>query len=85
MLAQVVDWAPSSGRWRFLFGETPDGDALVNCWVESSLVAFASMILAGRLGGTCRLGHCKFDCTWGVEVGLFLVVEVVGQGMFHTV
>ena len=51
----------------------PDGDALVNCWVESSLVESASKILVGRQGGTCMLGHCRVDCIRGVEVAWILV------------
>jgi len=84
MQAPGGDSAPSWASWKFLFAKRPDGDALVNCWVESSQVVFASMTQVGRRGGTYRLGHCRVDCTQAVEVGWILVGVEVGRGMSRT-
>ena len=77
--------APSWAKWKFLFVEMPGGDALVNCWVESSQVESASMTLVDRRGGTCMQGHCKVDCIQAVEVAWILVVVVVEPGTFRIV
>ena len=84
-LEQGVDWVQNLERWRFLSGETPDGDALVNYLSESSLVEFASKTRAGMPGGTCRWGRCRVDCTRVVEVGWFLAGVLEGLDRCHIV
>ena len=76
--------APSWANSKFLFAKKPDGDALVNCWVESSQVVFASMTQVGKQGGTYTLGHCRVDCTQAVEVGWILVEVEEGRGRSRT-